>query len=99
VISALYPASQNPWDFPELLAEGLAPHKVKELYVVGAPSLNYWVDISDTIDTKIEALMAHASQFVGRADELAQRVREQRASIGEKYGVPYAEEFHRSINR
>jgi LmbE family N-acetylglucosaminyl deacetylase len=99
VISALYPASQNPWDFPELLAEGFQPHKVKELYVVGAPSLNHWVDISETMDTKIEALMAHASQFIGHADQLAQRVREQRATIGQKYDVTYAEEFHLSINR
>ena len=99
VISALYPASQNPWDFPELLAEGLMPHKVKELYIVGAPNLNHWVDISDTMNVKIEALMAHASQFIGRTDEIAQRVREQRATIGQKYGVTYAEEFHLSVNR
>src|SRR5689334_5636760 len=31
-IAAIYPACQNPWDFPELLAEGLQPHKVRELY-------------------------------------------------------------------
>lgn len=99
VISALYPASQNPWDFPELLAEGLKPHKVKELYVVGAPHLNHWVDISDTMDTKIEALLAHASQFVGRTDEVAKRVRQMRAEIGQKYDVAYAEEFHLSVNR
>lgn len=99
VISALYPASQNPWDFPELLAEGLKPHKVKELYVVGAPNLNHWVDISDTLERKIEALMEHASQFIGRSNEVAQRVREQRATIGQKYGVSYAEEFHLSVNR
>jgi len=99
VISAVYPASQNPWDFPELMSEGLVPHKVKELYVVGAPVLNHWVDISDTIDTKIEALLAHASQLAGRAEEVTKRVREQRSTIGQKYGVAYAEEFHLSINR
>jgi LmbE family N-acetylglucosaminyl deacetylase len=100
VISAIYPASQNPWDFPELLeTEGLSPHKVRELYVVGAPTLNHWVDISETMDLKIEALLAHASQFVGRVDEVVKRVREQRATIGQKYGVAYAEEFHLALNR
>ncbi len=99
VISALYPASQNPWDFPELLAEGLVPHKVKELYVVGAPVVNHWVDISETLEIKIEALMAHASQFVGHADEVAKRVRERHAESGQKYGVPAVEEFHLSENR
>jgi len=99
VISALYPASQNPWDFPELMDEGLLPHKVKELYVVGSPNQNHWVDISDTLEVKIGALMAHASQFGERAPEVAKRVRERLATSGEKYGVAAAEEFHLSINR
>src|SRR5258708_12655357 len=97
-ISAVYPDSRKPWDFPELVAEGPMPHKVKELYIVGAPNLNHWVDISDTMDVKIAALMAHASQFVGRTDEIAQRVREQRATIGQKYRVTYADEFHLPLN-
>jgi LmbE family N-acetylglucosaminyl deacetylase len=86
VISALYPASQNPWDFPELLAEGLAPHKVKELYVVGAPVVNHWVDISETLDLRIEALLAHASQFAGRTDEITQRVRERLSTNPRRWG-------------
>jgi len=98
VIMALYPASQNPWDFPELFEAGYLPHKVKELYVVGAPALNHWEDISATIDVKIEALMAHASQFGKRAPQVEQRVREQRALIGKKYDVAYAEEFHLTKN-
>ena len=58
-IAAMYPASQNPWDFPELLAEGLQPHKIKELYIMGAPEINHAIDISPTLDTKLEALRAH----------------------------------------
>ena len=46
VLAAIYPASQNAWDFPELLAEGLKPHKVREIFVVGAPVSNLHVDIS-----------------------------------------------------
>lgn len=99
VISALYPASQNPWDFPELMEEGLTPHKVKELYVVGAPTSNYWVDISETLDAKLQALAAHASQFSGRSDEVAQRIKERLADVGKQYNVAYAEEFHFSENR
>lgn len=94
VMSALYPASQNPWDFPDLLAQGLNPHKVQELYIVGAPVENHWIDISATIDLKIEALLAHASQFTGHADQVARRVRELHAALGQKYGVAYAEEFY-----
>jgi LmbE family N-acetylglucosaminyl deacetylase len=98
-IMALYPASQNPWDFPELLDEGLMPHKVKELYISGAPHVNFFVDITSTMDKKIEALMCHQSQFIGRTAELEKMMRSRIADLGRKYWVEYAEEFHRTENR
>lgn len=98
-LDAIYPASQNPWDFPELFTEeGLKPHKVGEIYVMGAPVANYSVDISGTMDQKIEALLAHKSQFRGRDNEIAEMVRKRSADLGAKYGVAYAEEFHRIEN-
>lgn len=99
VISALYPASQNPWDFPELMEEGLTPHKVKELYVVGAPSSNHWIDVSETLDIRLEALKAHSSQLSSRFDEVTQRVKERLAEVGKQHNVAYAEEFHFAENR
>ncbi len=98
-LAAIYPMSQNPWDFPELLDEGLLPHKISEVYISGAPVVNHFVDISDTINIKIEALLCHASQFIDRTDEVAQLVRTRSADLGTKYGVAYAEEFHRAENR
>jgi LmbE family N-acetylglucosaminyl deacetylase len=97
-IAALYPASQNGWDFPELLAEGFKPHKIRELYVMGAPEVNHAVDISATFETKIEALRAHHSQVGARMEELIPRLREFAAKNGEAYGVPAAEIFHRTEN-
>lgn len=97
-VMAMYPASQNPWDFPELLEEGLMPHKVKELYMMGAPYVNYFVDISETMEKKIEALLCHASQFVGREKDVENIVRMRSGDIGKKYWVPFAEEFHRTQN-
>lgn len=99
VIQALYPASQNPWDFPELLEEGLLPHKVAELYIMAAPVINYGIDISSTIDIKLEALLCHKSQFVGRMEEMEKIMRDRSAEVGAKYGVAYAEEFHRTENQ
>jgi LmbE family N-acetylglucosaminyl deacetylase len=58
-IAALYPASQNGWDFPELLQEGLKPHKVREVYFSGAPTSNFAVDISSVIDLKFASLRAY----------------------------------------
>jgi LmbE family N-acetylglucosaminyl deacetylase len=95
-IAAFYPAAQNAWDFPELLAEGLLPHKVRELYVTGAPVLNHPVDISATIDLKIEALRAHESQLGARFAELEARIREWTARIGVEHGFAHAEIFHRT---
>jgi LmbE family N-acetylglucosaminyl deacetylase len=98
-LAAIYPMSQNPWDFPELLEEGLLSHKITEIYITGAPNVNHFVDISDTMDIKIEALLCHASQFIGRMDEIKDVVRTRFADLGTKYGVAYAEEFHHTENR
>jgi LmbE family N-acetylglucosaminyl deacetylase len=101
-IAAIYPASQNPWDFPELLAEGLMPHKVREVYFIGppgAPIANFAVDISAVINRKFAALRAHASQLANGFDEMEANFRIFSAEIGKKYGMAYAEEFHRAENR
>ncbi len=97
-IAALYPASQNGWDFPELLKEGLKPHKVREVYFSGAPTSNFAVDISSVIDQKFASLRAHASQLADHFDELESLFRTWTAEIGKKHGMAYAEEFHRAEN-
>ncbi len=98
-MAAIYPASQNAWDFPELLAEGLTPHKVSEVLVSGAPVINYYIDISETVDLKIKALQAHESQLGDHFDEIEKWVKEWTAKNGEEHGVQYAEVFHRFENR
>ena len=97
-LAAIYPMSQNPWDFPDLFEEGLLPHKISEVYIAGAPNINHYVDISDVMEQKIAALLCHASQFIGRIEEVEKMVRKRSAEIGTKYGVAFAEEFHRTEN-
>jgi LmbE family N-acetylglucosaminyl deacetylase len=74
-IRAVYPAARNPFAYPELLAEeGLEPWVVPEVWVMAAPQPNHWVDITDSLDRKIEALRAHKSQ-TGHMDDLDERMR------------------------
>src|SRR5207247_1155593 len=74
-LDAIIPGSDTRLVFPELLDEGLEPHQVKEVYLSGSNEPDAWVDISDTIDLKIEALREHKSQ-VGDWPELEQTIRE-----------------------
>jgi LmbE family N-acetylglucosaminyl deacetylase len=97
-LAALYPAAQNPWDFPELLGEGLLPHKVREIYIMGAPEPNHAVDITATLDLKLVALRAHESQVGARFADLEQRLRTWAADNGAQYGMACAEVFHRTEN-
>jgi LmbE family N-acetylglucosaminyl deacetylase len=98
-LEAIYPASQNPWDFPELLAEGLMPHKVAEVYISAPPVVNYHVDITETMDQKLAALRAHVSQIGEEYAEIEKWLRAMSATLGQRYGVTYAEEFHHVKNR
>jgi LmbE family N-acetylglucosaminyl deacetylase len=49
--------------FPELLREGLEPHRVREVYLSTTERANHWVDITDVFDRKLAALRCHASQI------------------------------------
>ena len=76
-MAAVYPDARNPHAHPELLAEGFEPWTVEELYVMGPASSGaepVYVDITDSIDKKVEALRAHASQ-TGSMTDLSDRMR------------------------
>jgi LmbE family N-acetylglucosaminyl deacetylase len=62
-LDAVYPAARDRMTFPELLAEGLEPHKVREVYLAGAKDPDVAIDITDHLETKLASLRAHASQM------------------------------------
>lgn len=97
-IDAIYPTARDPLQFNEHIKEGLEPHKVKEIFIFGTEQPNVLVDISETIEDKIEALKLHVSQ-VGAAEELAQRIKIRSAQVAEPHGLKYAEAFRRIIMR
>lgn len=62
-LDAVYPAARDRMTFPELIAEGLEPHKVQEVYLAGAKDPDVAIDIGAYLDTKLAALRAHVSQL------------------------------------
>jgi LmbE family N-acetylglucosaminyl deacetylase len=93
-LDAVAPTAAMPLAFAELREEGLEPHRVKEVLVAATSDPDTWIDITETIDLKIEALRQHTSQFPDGWDP-GGMIREWARESGENVGVPYAEAFRR----
>jgi LmbE family N-acetylglucosaminyl deacetylase len=74
VLDAIFPASGNIHFFPELLKEGFQPHYPREVWVSLPLNPTIALDVTDTWDIKLSALIEHKSQI---SDPLAfdQRMR------------------------
>jgi LmbE family N-acetylglucosaminyl deacetylase len=102
-LDAAFPAAGNPSAFRDLMAEGLPAHKVKEvwLYFTSAEYVNHWIDITETIEQKIQALEAHVSQIGdwaktgGLRREMLKWAED--AASRHKLGYQYAEGFQRIV--
>jgi LmbE family N-acetylglucosaminyl deacetylase len=99
VISAVYPDARNAKSFPELIDEGLQPHAVPRMWLMAGTEHTVHVDITHSIDRKVEALMAHRSQNGPRADRLPTMIREWAETAAEGAGLAgsCAESF-RAVN-
>ena len=95
-IDAVAPIAAMPLAFAEQRAEGLEPHRVKEVFVTSTAEPDTWVDVTSTLELKIEALRQHASQFPDGWDP-SELLRKWAADDGAKAGVPYAESFRRMV--
>ncbi|MDO5682238.1 MAG: PIG-L deacetylase family protein [Propionibacteriaceae bacterium] len=98
-IRAIYPAAENQFAWPELITdEGLEPFTVPEFWVMGHREGTHTVDITGSIDRKVNALLQHQSQVAHRGDELGQMVRTRAAELAAIHGLPeghFAEDFLR----
>jgi len=93
-LDCVYPLARDHLSFPELLAQGLEPHKAREVYLMWWENPEVVVDITDTMDLKLKALACHASQM-GDWAFIEARVRERSAALGKAKGFAYAETFNR----
>jgi LmbE family N-acetylglucosaminyl deacetylase len=97
-LRAVYPDARNPFAFPELAAEGLEAHAVGEVWAMGGPAADTFVDVTDRYAAKLAALRCHVSQETdrdGRLEPLLQRWMTATATAGGLAPGRLAEGFRR----
>lgn len=104
-LDAVFPSARDVHMFPDLaLDEGLDAHIVEHLYLgMRDETADVFFDVTSTIETKLRALKAHASQmrFVQSEDggpmqeeqEFDARISGWLKERGAAKGIPYAETF------
>lgn len=97
-LAAIFPSARDRLTFPELLVEGFEPHKVREVYLSFSMNADTWVDITDTMDTKLAALREHRSQLPDM-DEIDKNVRERAIAMAEGREMKYAEAYKKMVLR
>jgi len=63
VLEAVFPAADNPMFYPDMANEGYRPHKISQMYVSGHDDADVEIEITADVETKIQAILSHKSQF------------------------------------
>lgn len=93
VLDAVFPAAGNIHFFPELVKdEGLQPHSPKEVWISLTSNPDITLDVTDTWDIKMRALLEHKSQ-IGDPAEFSERIRNWRTSDSTEENPRYEERF------
>jgi LmbE family N-acetylglucosaminyl deacetylase len=96
VLDAIFPYARDHLSYPDLIKEGLHPHKVREVLLWASEDVNYRLDITKTFHLKLEALGCHKSQVGHRKPgELEERLKERATMLAEGEDFNLAESFHR----
>ena len=99
-LDAVFPYIRDPGHYAELTKAGFMPHKVGTVLMWGSETPDEFVDISETMDIKTQAMLQHRSQFLDRPGrdpnrEPGQFMREAAKRAGEQAGIPFAEGFQK----
>ena len=70
-------------------------HQVGAAFLSGSLAPNIWVDVTSTMERKIEAVSCHVSQLADAGDWLASALRDGAGLAGQEVDVAYAEPFRR----
>ncbi len=101
VLDAVFPFARDYHAYPDLIAEGLMPHKVRRVLLWASEDPDYYSDISQTFDKKLAALRCHESQVGGHHFASVEKWLRQRAEeAAREQDFELAEAFHLvDINR
>jgi len=94
-------AARDPHFFPE---QDSPPHRPSTLLLWEADEADHFEDISDHVETKLEAVLAHASQYrstmriedpasAAETDDFRARMLERCSEVGHEVGMAFAERF------
>lgn len=92
VLDAMFPASGNKAFFHELVEEGFEPHMPKEVWCSLTTQPNTTVDVTDTWDVKLKAILEHKTQ-VQDAEKLIERFKSRRSEDSTEDDPRYEENF------
>lgn len=96
VMDAVFPYARDRMAYPDLLPQGLEPHKVREVLYWGADKPNYFSDITDTWEIKMAALRCHHSQVGDFPDEWKEFIKQRHQTLAKGQSFPLAEAFYRA---
>lgn len=99
---AIYPYARDHLHFPDQIEkEGLEPWKVRHLFMWGSDQPDIIVNVTDTLETKVEALFKHESQVGGLTTnvDVATRVKTRAQDVAVGYSFQYGEAFRRLTAR
>ncbi|HEX6903886.1 MAG TPA: PIG-L deacetylase family protein [Thermoanaerobaculia bacterium] len=95
-LAAVFPDAANARAHPELLAAGLAPHRVKEVWIPAYERADHFVDATGFMEKKIQAICCHASQVGGpNPRESLSWLYDWMQRTGREPGYAYAENYQR----
>jgi LmbE family N-acetylglucosaminyl deacetylase len=93
-LDATFPTARDRLTFPELLVDGYQPWKVRQVWLSGAAEPNVFIDISETLALKKEALLKHPSQLDA---DVVQFAEQWAAETGKPMGLAAAEAYRRFV--
>ena len=89
---AAFFCAPGPLFYPEHVAEGLRPHRVATMYLFMSDRPDRYVNISNTLEAKVEAIASHVSQW-GSHPDLAGFFGDMARRLGQQGGLASAEAF------